>query len=218
MKLSLSGRILQGAQEMSTSDFIRLARDTGFDLVELRANQVPLESTDDKLVELRQVLDDAGVGVSMIVVGNADQAVSWVGVARALGATNLRVNGTVATLAQAAESLPDDLRLVFQMHSGSPFENLAQATDGLAQISSNRFGLMPEPANLLFAGETWHDDLFVPLKGRIYGCNAQSIALDKKSDTAVKMNDGRQVPFSRCPWSENEALDFSAFVSALRAV
>jgi len=218
MKLSLSGRILQGAPEMSTPNFIRLARDTGFDLVELRANQVPLESTDAELVELRQTLDDAGIGVSMIVVGNADQATSWVGVARALGATHLRANGTVETLAAAADALPDDLRLVFQMHSGSPFENVADAVDSLAQIQSDRFGLMPEPANLLFAGETWHDDLFVPLKGRIYGCNAQSIALDEKSDSVVAMNDGRKVPYSRCAWPENDALGFPAFISALRAV
>ncbi|MFT5369453.1 MAG: sugar phosphate isomerase/epimerase [Candidatus Latescibacterota bacterium] len=218
MKLSLSGRILQNASEMTTPDFIRLARDTGFDLVELRANQVPLESTESELAELRQVLDDTGIGVSMLVVGNADQAASWVVVARALGVTNLRANGTVETLASAAESLPDDLRLVFQMHSGSPFENVAAAVNSLAQIPSDRFGLMPEPANLLFAGETWRDDLFAPLKGRIYGCNAQSIALDEESDATVKMNDGRQVPYSRCAWPDNEALGFPAFIAALRAV
>ena len=218
MKLSLSGRILQGAPEMTTPDFIGLARDTGFDLVELRAKQVPLESSDAELVALRKILDDAQIGVSMIVIGNADQAMSWVRVARALGATNLRANGTVDTLSAAAESLPDDLRLVFQMHSGSSFENVAHAVDSLGKIPSTQFGLMPEPANLLFAGETWHDELFVPLKGRIYGCNAQSIALDEKSDTAVKMNDGRKVPFSRCAWPDNKALGFADFISALRAV
>lgn len=218
MKLSLSGRILQGGPEMTTPEFIRLASDTGFDLVELRANQVPLESTDAELAELRQILDDCGVGVSMLVVGNADDAVSWVDVARALGATNLRANGTVDTLATAAEALPDDMRLVFQMHSGSPFENVSDAVESLAKISSDRFGLMPEPANLLFAGETWHNDLFAPLKGRIFGCNAQSIALDEDSESAVKMNDGREVPYSRCAWPENDALGFPAFISALRAV
>jgi len=218
MKLSLSGRILQGAPEMTTPDFICLARDTGFDLVELRANQVPLESTDAELAELRQILDDTGIGVSMIVIGNSDQAASWVGVARVLGATCLRANGTVEALAAAAVSLPSDLRLIFQMHSGSPFENVTAAADSLGQIPSDRFGLMPEPANLLFAGETWHDDLFVPLKGRIYGCNAQSIALDTESDAAVVMNDGRKVPYSRCAWPDNEALGFPAFIAALRAV
>ena len=203
---------------MTTSDFIGLARDTGFDLVELRATQVPLESTDAELAELRRVLDESGVGVSMIVVGDANQAASWVGIARALGATCLRANGTVETLSAAAESLPSDLRLVFQMHTGSSFENVALAADNIAQIPSDRFGLMPEPANLLFAGETWENDLFVPLKGRIYGCNAQSIALDPGSDEAVVMNDGRRVPYSRCAWPDNAALGFSAFVAALRAV
>ena len=218
MRLSLSGRILQGAPEMTTPDFIHLARDTGFDMVELRATQVPLESTDSELVDLRRILDDARMGVSMIVIGNADQAASWVRIARVLGATNLRASGTVEALAAAAESLPSGLRLVFQMHSGSPFENVAMAADSLAQIPSDRFGLMPEPANLLFAGDTWSDDLFAPLKGRIYGCNAQSIALDAGSDSAVVMNDGRRVPYSRCAWPDNAALGLPGFIAALRAV
>ncbi|MFC1526445.1 sugar phosphate isomerase/epimerase family protein [Candidatus Latescibacterota bacterium] len=218
MRLSLSGRVLQGAGEMSTPEFIHLARDTGFDLVELRANQVPLESTETELAELRRILDEAGVGVSMIVVGDAGQAISWVGVARALGATCLRVSGTVEALSAAAETFPADLRLVFQMHSGSPFENVALARKSLTRISSDRFGLMPEPANLLFAGETWGDELFVPLEGRIYGCNAQSIALDPESDAEVVMSDGRRVPYSRCAWPDNAALGFPAFVAALRAV
>ena len=89
---------------MTTPDFIRLARDTGFDMVELRANQVPLESTDAELAELRRVLDDSGVGVSMIVVGGADQAAEWAGVARALGTSSLRVSGTVEDFAAAAET------------------------------------------------------------------------------------------------------------------
>ena len=217
MKLSLSGRVLQGAPEMSTADFIRLARDTGFDLVELRANQVPLDSSEADLAALRRILDDTGVGVSMIVVGGADQAASWAPVARALAATCLRVSGSIEELAVAAESLPADLRLVFQMHSGSPFENVALATDSLARIPGDRFGVMPEPANLLFAGATWADDLFVPLADRIYGCNAQSIALDPESDAEVVMNDGRRVGYSRCAWPENDALGFPAFVAALRA-
>jgi sugar phosphate isomerase/epimerase len=218
VNLSLSGRILQGAPGMTTPDFIGLARDTGYDLVELRANQVPLESSEAELSKLREILGRAGIGVSMIVIGNADLAASWVRVARALGATNLRTNGTVETLAAAASALPSDLRLVFQMHSGSPFENVARAADSLSQISSDRFGLMPEPANLLFAGETWRDDLLAPIGGRIYGCNAQSIALDPKSDSVVVMNDGRKVPFSRCAWPDNKALGFPAFIAALRAV
>ena len=218
MKLSLSGRILQGAPEMSTVEFIRLAQDTGFDMVELRANQVPVDSSDADLVAMRQVLDDAGISVSMIVTGGIAEVASWVRVARALGAVNLRVGGTVEELLAAVDLLPEDLRLVTQMHSQSLFENVTLAAETLARIPDTRFGVMPEPANLLFAGEKWSSDLFAPLKGRIYGCNAQSIGLDPSSDTQVVMNDGRRVPYSRLDWSANTALDFPGFIAALQAV
>ena len=139
-------------------------------------------------------------------------------VARALGTVNLRASGTVEELRAAADSLPEDLRLVSQMHSQSPFENVALAAETLARIPDPRFGIMPEPANLLFAGESWASDLFTPLKGRIYGCNAQSIGLDPSSDTRVVMNDGRQVPYSRLDWPANTGLDFPGFIAALQAI
>ncbi|MBT3342227.1 MAG: sugar phosphate isomerase/epimerase [Gemmatimonadetes bacterium] len=217
MKLSLSGRILQGAEPMTTTQFIHLARDTGYDLVELRSNQVPVDGSDAELAALRQVLDTAGIGVSMIVAGGIGEVTDWVRVARALGAINLRANGNVEELAAAAESLPDDLRLVCQMHSGSVFENVSLAAESLARIPSDRFGVMPEPANLLFAGEIWSPDLLLPLSGRIYGCNAQSIALDPESDSSVPMNDGSTVPYSRLDWPANTVLDFPGFVAALQA-
>ncbi|MBT4499931.1 MAG: hypothetical protein HOC74_19540 [Gemmatimonadetes bacterium] len=218
MKLSLSGRILQGgAPEISTTEFIHLARETGFDMVELRPDQAPVDSSDADLAAIRQVLDDAGIGASMIVIGGIAEVASWVRVARALGTTHLRASGTVEDLCAAADSLPEDLRLVSQMHSQSPFENVALAAETLAQIADTRFGVMPEPANLLFAGEKWTPDLFAPLKGRIYGCNAQSIGLDPSSDTKVGMNDGRQVPYSRLDWAANTELDFPGFIAALRA-
>lgn len=219
MKLSLSGRILQGgAPRMSTTEFIHLARDTGFDMVELRPDQVPVDSSDADLAAVRQVLDDAEIGVSMIVTGGIAEVASWVRVARVLGTTHLRVGGTAEELCAAVDWLPEDLRLVSQMHSQSPFENVALAAESLAQIPDTRFGVMPEPANLLFAGERWTSDLFTPLKERIYGCNAQSIGLDRSSDTQVVMNDGRQVPYSRLDWSANTELDFPGFIAALQAI
>lgn len=217
MKLSLSARILQGAPAMSTIDFVHLARDTGFDLVELRANQVACDSPPEALDELRSCLDNAGIGVSMLVIGSGD-VLSWVPVAHALGARNLRLSGTPVELNAAAEALPADLRIVCQMHSGSAFENVADAAVSLADMPCKRFGLMPEPANLLFAGDRWSVDLLRPIGDRIFGCNAQSIALDASSDTEVVMNDGRRVPYARMDWPANAGLDFPGFLAALRAI
>lgn len=218
MKLSLSGRIVTGAPPMSTTQFIHLARDTGFDLVELRPEQIPVDGSEADLADLRRVLEAAGIGVSMIVTNGSIEMADWVRMARALGTVNLRVNGTVDELSAAAEGLPGDLRLVCQMHSGSDFENVRLAAESLARIPSQRFGVMPEPANLLFAGERWSDDLLAPLAGRIYGCNAQSIALDPDSDASVPMNDGSKVPYSRLDWAANTALDLPGFVTSLKAV
>ncbi len=219
MKLSLSGRILQGSPTpLSPADFIHLARDTGFDLVELRADQVPVDSSEAELAALHRVLDDAGIGVSMLVIGGVAEVDSWIRVARALGVLNLRVNGTVDSIAAAADAMPADVRLVTQMHSGSSFENVAQSAANLTRIPSPRFGLMPEPANLLFAGERWSPELFAPLQERIYGCNAQSIALDPDSGNRVMMNDGRQIGYKRLDWRDNHDLDFPGFLAALRAV
>ncbi len=218
MKLSLSGRILQGgAPPMSTAEFIALARDTGFELVELRASQVPRTASAAALAAVRAALDRAGVGVSMLVIDDLAQLEAWVPIARILGTRLLRAGGPVERLRAAAAALPDDLRLAAQMHSQSPFEDVAQAAAALAGIPEQRFGLIPEPANLLFAGARWTDELFLPLRGRIYGCNAQSIALDPGSSAAVTMNDGRQIPYGRLPWAANEALDFPGFLRALRA-
>lgn len=217
MKLSLSARILQGAPAMSTVEFINLARETGFDMVELRADQLSCDSPPETVDQVRGALNAAGISVSMLVVGGSADVLSWVPVARAVGATNLRANGTADELNAAAEALPDDLRIVCQMHSGSAFENVADATAALAGMPCGRFGLMPEPANLLFAGDRWSTDLFAPLADRILGCNAQSIALDAASNAEVVMNDGRRVPYSRSDWPANTALDFPGFISALQA-
>ena len=169
MKLSLSARILQGAPAMSTVEFIHLARDTGFDMVELRADQLSCDSPPEVVDEVRDALVAAGISVSMLVVGGSADVLLWVSVARSVGATNLRANGTPDELNTAAESLPDDLRIVCQMHSGSAFENVADATGALAGMPCDRFGVMPEPANLLFAGDRWSTDLFAPIGDRIFG-------------------------------------------------
>jgi hypothetical protein len=140
-------RILQGAEPMTTAEFIPLARDTGSDLVELRPDQVSPDSSDADVAELRQALDSTGIGVSMLVIGGSAPVDSWVPVARALGTINLRASGTVDELHDAAQSLPPDMRLVCQMHSGSGFENIILAAQSLARMPCDRFGLMPEPAN-----------------------------------------------------------------------
>jgi sugar phosphate isomerase/epimerase len=216
MKLSLSGRLLEGAAPLPTVEFIKLAAAAGYDLVELRLHQVPNDPAAPALAEIRQALAETGLGVSMLVIGAPTGVAQWQPIAEALGTTRLRVHGSAADILAACGQLRGAMRLVSQMHTASPYEDIRSAAAFLAQVPDPRFGLMPEPANLLFAGETWRADLFAPLRGRILGCNAQSIVMADSGATTVKMNDGRVIPYQRVNWPDNQAVRLPEFAAALR--
>lgn len=51
MKLSLSGRLIEVEYrhcEMDVPDFMRLAKECGYDAVEFRATQIPAETTEEE--------------------------------------------------------------------------------------------------------------------------------------------------------------------------
>ncbi len=218
MKLSLSGRLLDGAPPMSTVDFIHLAARAGYDQVELRPHQVPFDLAPEPLAAICDALRQTGLGVSMLVIGAAADVEKWLPVARALGTARLRVSGSPDDIRDACTRLPDGMCLVYQMHSASPFEDIRSAAAALADYPDPRFGLMPEPSNLLFAGETWSPDCFDPLRGRILGCNAQSIVMDPDAEASVGMNDGRKIHYRRVNWPDNHRVRLDAFIAALRQV
>jgi sugar phosphate isomerase/epimerase len=217
MKLSLSGRIFEGGPAMPAPAFVRMAKQAGYDMVELRASQVPADSTGDALASIKAALDETGLDVSMLVIGPAKDATKWLPIARALGSRNLRASGSSAELLAACKQIDPCMRIVYQMHSGSLFEDVVTTVRTLAEIPDDRFGVMPEPANLMFAGERWHRDLLLPLRGRIYGCNAQSIVLRAGAESRLRMNNGREVRYGRMDWPENDQIDLPGFVAALQA-
>ena len=66
-RLSLSGRIIEIEYrfcELSVPEFLRLARECGYDAVELRATQLPAETTRAEVERLRRLADELGLGVS----------------------------------------------------------------------------------------------------------------------------------------------------------
>src|SRR5438067_2320802 len=66
-RLSLSGRIIEieyRSCELSVPEFLLLARESGFDAVELRATQLPPGTTRAEAEKLRRAADDLGLGVS----------------------------------------------------------------------------------------------------------------------------------------------------------
>jgi sugar phosphate isomerase/epimerase len=65
--LSLSGRVIEVEYrfcELSVPEFLRLARECGFDAVELRATQLPAETPRADAEQWRRVADELGLRVS----------------------------------------------------------------------------------------------------------------------------------------------------------
>ena len=66
-RLSLSGRIIEVLYrycEPSVPEFMRLARECGYDAVELRATQLPPGTTTAEVKRLRQRADELGLSIS----------------------------------------------------------------------------------------------------------------------------------------------------------
>jgi len=212
MKLYLSGRILETFDPRpGLEEFVSLAKETGYDGVGLRQWHIPQGR--EEIDNLKRLLDDAGMDVCSIRT-TPELLQQAIEAARALGVKVLRMwDGYV----EAAPSLDAGMRVGPQMHTGGEFENVSMAARTLAKIESSKVGVIPEPANLMLAGETWSEGLFAPLAGRIIGCNIQSIAVGQ-GEGSLTMSDGRTVNYERIPFSENDQADLPGFFSALRAV
>ncbi len=78
-------------------------------------------------------------------------------------------------------------------------------------------GRIVEPGNLVLAGEPFSEDMLLPLRGRLVGCNFQSIETGRGENT-LKLADGRQVRYTRVPAAANSQLPLRCFLRALAAV
>jgi len=216
MYLTLSGRILEASERRpSALEFVALAKEAGYDGVGLRGWQLPPENTQEDPADIKACLEDAGLCVSSITVPAAAVELT-APFARELNAKVLQVSGSVSELAGAAVHLDDDMRLGPQMHTGGEFETVALAAETLARIADPRVGVVVEPANHMFAGETWSEDLFKPIAERIIGCNLQSIEVGQ-GEQSLKLCDGSTRVYRRVPARENTQADFHGFFAALRA-
>ncbi|HRU05030.1 MAG TPA: sugar phosphate isomerase/epimerase [Candidatus Brocadiia bacterium] len=216
MYLCLSGRIVEASNPRpSLVEFVRLARDTGYQGVGLRQWQITPQTTAQELRLLEAELAATGLRVSSIST-TPDAVKALVPVARALGVKTFRVAGAPAALSRVAEDLDADMRIGPQMHTGSEFETVALAAQTLQQADDRRVGVIVEPSNHLMAGELFSRNLFAPLAGRIIGCNLQSIEVGT-GDSVLALRDGAKVTYRRVDPAQNRQIDFAAFFESLRA-
>jgi sugar phosphate isomerase/epimerase len=228
MRLSLSGRVIEIEYrycELSLPDFLRCARECGYDAVELRATQLPAGTTPAEAARFRRLADGLGLSVSCCTPPGvtADGAglqrlEQFVELARTLECDTLKVWITdVDWLRQACDQVrPYGLTLVAQTHTGGPFETIDSCLETLARIGRANFGLQYDPANLYEAEQEYGEESVRQLGPHLRQLSVQSIRLARADEPHVWGHAGRY--YRRCLLGEPGALDYSSVIRGLRAI
>ena len=222
MKLSLSGRLVEsgGTTLVPLPEFLELAARCGYDAVDLRATQLGPDAAAEEIEALRVGLADnhlelfEGQHRDPVDEGTFSRLAEHVA---GLGGRGIRVGGDLAEWRRAARlAAPHGLKVHYQMHTGGPFETVAAAAEAIREVGEPNFGVMPEPSNLLLAGESFTEDMFGPLAGRIVGVHVQTLEVRPDGASSLRVADGTEVRFARVPYEENRQIDFATFFAALR--
>ncbi len=177
MKLSVSCRIAEGflskeEASMSFEELADLAVATDYDAICMRASQVGVQSSREEIRNVRRILDDRGLHVTMIsgdfdIVYNNERGPNclrnitpYLDLAEALGAPMIRVcikqQEDIAHAKNAADQAAEKgLKLVHQCHVQSLFETLDDIESRLEEIDRPNFGLIFEAANLEQCGQDY---------------------------------------------------------------
>jgi sugar phosphate isomerase/epimerase len=214
---------------MGVPEFLRLAREGGYDAVELRATQLPAGTARAEAERLRRVADELGLSVSCCsppgVTADAaglERLEPFAGLARALGCEYLKVRvppgcGDVDWLRQACDRLqPHGLTLLAQTHTGGPFETIASCLETLARIGRENFGLQYDPANLFEAQQEYGEAAVRRLGPHLRQLSIQSVRLARPEEPEVWEHAGRC--YRRCLLDEPGALDYASVFRGLRAI
>jgi sugar phosphate isomerase/epimerase len=197
MQLSLSVRVAEAETKdrlnIGFDELVRLAADTGYAAVCMRASAGGVQTPRDNLLAMRRLLDEHKLAVSMVttdfdVPRNNDHGPDnlrnigpHLDAAECLGATLIRVcmkrDEDIAAAARAADQAAErGIRLAHQCHTNSLFETVDQIVDVLQRVNRPNFGLIYEPANLMLCGQPYGEQplkRFAPWLMNVYVQNHQ---------------------------------------------
>jgi sugar phosphate isomerase/epimerase len=226
LPLSLSGRIIEVEYRscvLSVPEFLRWARECGYDAVELRATQLPAGTTLAEVERFRGTADELGLRISCCTPpaitpdeAGLERLEQFAPVARTLDCDVLKVwIGEVDWLRQACDRVRTHrLTLVHQTHTGGPFETVASCQATVARVGRDNFGLQYDPANLFEAGQEYGEEAVRRLGPSIRQLSVQSLRLAGADEPDVWEHAGRY--YRRCPLDEPGALDYASVFRGLR--
>lgn len=240
MKLSLSARIGESfaSKEKTTltfDEFVALAKTTGYDAVCMRASQGGVQTPQDRLREMRRIIDAAGLKVSMItgdfaVPANNDHApdclrhiTPYLDLAETLGADLIRVGmkkpEDIAWAGRAADEARERrIRLAHQSHVATLFETVDGAADTLRKINRPNFGLLYEPANWMICRQDYGPATIRRVQPWLMNVYVQNHLLTPQGKTLIETWSRGRVPVEHIGLWQKGGVDFDAVFAGLHAI
>jgi sugar phosphate isomerase/epimerase len=231
MKLALSGRLFESRSgyTMDLDAFLSFARESGWDGVEIRYPQLPLETPPERQDAVGALLRDLGlVWVFGAVEGIVDDA-AFARAARMLdlhdrvGCRFTRFTVFKPEQVPWAQRFADEAarrgrRLIMQVHCGTLPNNVPNALDTLRRIGRPNVGLSFDACHLRFDGDERPAEGVRALAGHLWGVSLQNYKPappDAPKETVIRINDR---PYARAMPGDPLGVDLAAVFAALRGV
>ncbi|QDT41150.1 Xylose isomerase-like TIM barrel [Gimesia alba] len=241
MKLSLSVRIAEAACKTKLNipfaEIAQIAADLGYSALCMRASVAGVHSSQAELEQVRSIVDQAGLVVSMVTADfnipqNNDQAPDALKniepslhVAEVLGSRMIRVclktEADIAHAQKAADLAAErGMQLVHQFHPACLFEEVERSVAVLKQIDRPNVGLIYEPASLLMCGQEYGETTLRQILPWLMNVYVQNLVITDDGPDHLETWCLGDRPFQLLPyWDESgRGIDFQKVVDGLQAV
>lgn len=240
MKLSLSVRVAESFFDkhnstMTIDELIELASELGYDALCMRASQVGTHTPAEKVAEVREKIDAAGLVVSMVtgdfaVPANDEEGpmllrniTPYLDLADALGSKLVRVcmkkEEDIAFAQKSADEAGErGIRLAHQSHCASLFETVDGSRQVLEAVGRPNFGIIYEPANWFIAGEDYGIDSIRRMKPFLFNFYIQNHRLTPDGVTEVTTWKKGPVAVDHIGVWESGGVDVDAVFDAMHEV
>jgi sugar phosphate isomerase/epimerase len=237
MKLSLSTRVAEsfGDKREATielEDLAQIAAREGYYALCMRASQVGVDDSRERLRTARTALESRHLSVSMVTgdfaipensaagPGALRNIEPYLDVADDLGCDLLRIcmktDDDIQWARHAADAAQErGLRLAHQCHTLSLFETVDEALEVLRSVGRSNFGLIYEPANLELCGQPYAGRTLEALYPWIFNVYLQNQRVHAGGADHIETWTRGAVHFDQCPLWEGGGLDVTRIVDEL---
>ena len=239
MPLSLSVRIAEAPCKtklhLPFDDLVALAAESGYSAICMRASAGGVQTSHDELRQMKDVVDQHGLVVSMVTadfnipLNNEHGPDSLREIAPSLDVAGILGCDLIRVCIKKAEDIPfarqaadlaaeRGIRLAHQCHTSSLFEQVEQILESLAEIDRPNFGIIYEPANLMLCGQSYGPDTLKKLRPHIMNVYVQNHRLNPDGEDCLPTYCLGDVRYDHLPVWESGGIDTATMFAGLKQI